>query len=163
MPCDTTNTTSTGAPCALSRQRQGGPATNNGFYEEVEHTADLALRFGGPDLESFFRSAARGLYHLLDAEMTPPKDTEQHTISLEAMDLESLLVDWLGELAYLAETAGLVFGEIAFKTLTTTRIEAILTGSRMYHLEKVIKAVTYHNLNVIKTGDGYAATVVFDV
>ena len=79
------------------------------------------------------------------------------------MDLESLLVDWLGELAYLAETADLVFGEITFKTLTATRIEAILTGCRMHRLEKVIKAVTFHNLNVIKTGDGYAATVVFDV
>ena len=27
------------------------------------------------------------------------------TVALEAMDMESLLVDWLGELAYLAETA----------------------------------------------------------
>lgn len=163
MACDTTNTTSTGTPCALSKQRRGIPVSNSGFYEEIEHTADLALRFGGPDLESFFRIAARGMYHLLGAEATPSKGAEQHTISLEAMDLESLLVDWLGELAYLAETADLVFGEITFKTLTATRIEAILTGCRMHRLEKVIKAVTFHNLNVIKTDDGYAATVVFDV
>jgi SHS2 domain-containing protein len=163
MACDTTNTTSTGKPCALSKQRQGVPGIKSSFYEEIEHTADLALRLGGPDLESFFCIAARGMYHLLGAETTPSKGAEQHTISLEAMDLESLLVDWLGELAYLAETAGLVFGEIRFKILTTTRIEAILTGCRMHRLEKVIKAVTYHNLNVVKTGDGYAATVVFDV
>ena len=163
MPCGTTSTTSTGNPRTLSNQRQGVPVSNGGFYEEIEHTADLSLRFGGPDLESFFSSAARGMYHLLDAEAPPSDATEQKTLSLEAMDIESLLVDWLGELAYLAETAGLVFEKMIFKTLSTTRIEALLTGSRMHRIEKVIKAVTYHNLNVMKTDDGYVATVVFDV
>jgi SHS2 domain-containing protein len=79
------------------------------------------------------------------------------------MDRESLLVDWLGELAYLAETASLVFETIQFQTLSATRIEAVLTGSRVSRIDKVIKAVTYHNLTVQKTLEGYAATVVFDV
>ena len=60
------------------------------------------------------------------------------------MDMESLLVDWLGELAYLAETDSLVFGTIQFQTLSATRIEAVLTGSRISRIDKVIKAVTYH-------------------
>ena len=109
MPCGTTNTTSTGNPRTLSNQRQGVPVSNGGFYEEIEHTADLSLRFGGPDLESFFSSAARGMYHLLDAEAPPSDATEQKSLSLEAMDIESLLVEWLVELAYVGERAGLVF------------------------------------------------------
>lgn len=136
---------------------------DDGFYEEIEHTADLALRCGGPDLETLFRCAARGMYHLLGAEASPSNTAEQITISLAAMDMESLLVDWLGELAYLAERDRLVFGDMAFKTLSATRIEAVLTGSRRPRFEKVIKAVTYHDLKVTKTREGYAATVVFDV
>jgi len=30
-------------------------------------------------------------------------------------------------------------------------------------LEKQIKAVTYHNLKIIKTAEGLEATIVFDV
>ena len=41
---------------------------DGGFYEEIEHTADLALRCGGPTWISFFRSAARGMYHLMGSE-----------------------------------------------------------------------------------------------
>jgi len=136
---------------------------DGGFYEEIEHTADLALRCGGPDLESFFRSAARGMYHLLGAQASSSHTAGQITVSLTAMDMESLLVDWLGELAYLAERDRLVFGDMTFKTLSATRIEAVLTGSRNPRLDKVIKAVTYHHLNIKKTPEGYAATVVFDV
>jgi len=136
---------------------------DGGFYEEIEHTADLALRCGGPDLESFFRNAARGMYGLLGAEGSSVNASEQHTVCLTAMDIESLLVDWLGELAYLAERDWLVFGDMTFKTLSTTRIEAVLTGRRAHRLDKVVKAVTYHHLNVQKTPEGYAATVVFDV
>lgn len=163
MPGNTTNTTSTGNRSVSTRQWQGVPASNGGFYEEIEHTADLALRFGGPDLESFFRSAARGMYHLMGAEGSLLNAADQKTVSLEAMDIESLLVDWLGELAYLVETTHLVFRDMTFKTLSTTRIEAVLTGRRAHRLDKVIKAVTYHHLNVKKTPEGYAATVVFDV
>lgn len=137
--------------------------SGDGFYEEVEHTADLALRCGGPGLETFFRSAARGMYHLLNATASPSAATEQRAVSLEAMDIESLLVDWLGELAYLAETTHLVFGDMEFNELSATRIAVVLTGRRVHRLDTVIKAVTYHNLNVIKTRDGYTATVVFDV
>ena len=57
----------------------------------------------------------------------------------------------------------LVFGTIEFQTLSATRIEAVLTGSRVSRIDKVIKAVTYHNLTIQKTLEGYAATVVFDV
>ena len=89
--------------------------------------------------------------------------TEQQPISLEAMDIESLLVDWLGELAYLAETTHLVFTDMIFQTLSTTRVEAVLTGRRRHRFDTVIKAVTYHNLKVEKTCEGYSATIVFDM
>lgn len=163
MACETKNTVSGVHRHTITKQQQERADPDGGFFEEIEHTADLALRFGGPDLESFFRSAALGMYHLMGAEGSFLNATDQKTVSLEAMDIESLLVDWLGELAYLVETTHLVFRDMTFKTLSATRIEAVLTGSRAHRLDKVIKAVTYHHLNVKKTPEGYAATVVFDV
>ena len=163
MPSNPAKTSSTSQRFVSSRHGLEPKVTDGGFYEEIEHTADLALRCGGPDLDSFFRSAAMGMYHLMGIGKTPADDTLTQTVALEAMDMESLLVDWLGELAYLAETKNLVFGTIQFQTLSDTRIEAVLTGSRVSRIDKVIKAVTYHNLTIQNTLEGYAATVVFDV
>jgi len=163
MSCNPANTPSIAKPCDASRQGLAPALTTGGFYEEIEHTADLALRCGGPDLDTFFRSAAMGMYHLMGIGKTPADGTLTKTVALDAMDMESLLVDWLGELAYLAETENLVFGTIQFQTLSATRIEAVLTGSRVSRIDKVIKAVTFHQLEIQKTHEGYAATVVFDV
>jgi SHS2 domain-containing protein len=137
--------------------------TDGGFYEEIEHTADVALRCGGPDLETFFGNAARGMYTLMGAGAWLSEGKQQQSVALEATDIEGLLVDWLGELAYWAEAKGLVFEDMAFQTLTDTRLEAALAGGRVHRLERIIKAVTYHQLRVEKTAEGYRATVVFDV
>lgn len=163
MPRHKDKTAAAGTFSASPGQLVPAPGADDGFYEEVEHTADLALRCGGPDLISLFRNAARGMYHLMGADHPPGRATEERAISLEAADMEGLLVDWLGELAYLAETGGLVFSRMAFNTLTATRLEAVLGGGRVQRLAVAIKAVTYHQLNVLKTREGYTATVVFDV
>jgi SHS2 domain-containing protein len=137
--------------------------SDTGFFEEIEHTADLALQCGGPDLESLFRNAARGMYHLMGAASQGVKAGTRHAVRLTAEDVESLLVDWLGELAYLAETRGLVFEEMAFETLSPTRLEAMLVGEQASPIDTLVKAVTYHQLKVERSDRGFTATVVFDV
>ena len=150
-------------PTDAGSPSSGAIGSESGFFEEVEHTADVALRCGGPDLETFFRSAARGLYHLMGITAGGAEKSVPHALALEAEDLEGLLVAWLGELAYLAETRGLVFETMAFSALTPTHVEARLTGRRAGTADTFIKAVTYHGLKVAKTPEGYAATIVFDV
>jgi SHS2 domain-containing protein len=134
-----------------------------GFFEEIEHTADLALRCGGPDLEALFRSAARGMYHLMGVESLGPDTGTRHKVRLAAEDVESLLVGWLGELAYLAEAQSLVFQEMTFELLSATRLEAELVGKRASRIDTLIKAVTYHQLKVARSDGGFTATVVLDV
>ena len=79
------------------------------------------------------------------------------------MDAESLLVEWLSELAYWAEAEMLVFSKFDLQNVSPTQVKALIHGSRVTQLENHIKAVTYHNLEIIKTETGLAATVVFDV
>ena len=149
---------------AISRHRQRGNVDpDGGFFEEVEHTADMALRCGGHDLADLFRNAARGMYRLMGIEAAPRGAPAQESLSLAAMDAESLLVDWLGELVFRAESAGQVFEDMEFRKLSTTCLEAVLTGHRIRRLESMIKAVTYHRLKVEKNRSGYTTTIVFDV
>jgi SHS2 domain-containing protein len=132
-------------------------------FEEVEHTADKALRVFGAGLTELFLSAAAGLTHLMAADVTDISTEIVKSIELEAIDAESLLVEWLNELAYWAESEMLVFKKFRVQKATATCLKAKVLGGKASMLEKHIKAVTYHNLKIIKTAEGLEATIVFDV
>ena len=139
------------------------PLTSPNDFEIVDHTADWALRIYGSDLAQLFSNAAMGMASLLvqDIQQVPIEVVRQ--LELEAYDAETLLVDWLTELAFWAEDEGLIFPEISLSEVTDTHLMANLRGGRVAELLKHIKAVTYHNLEIVKTEQGLAATVVFDV
>ena len=132
-------------------------------FEEIEHTADRALRIYGRNLEELFINAARGLKSLMGADEVPDSTAIKKSIALDAIDAESLLVEWLSELAYWAEAEMLVFSKFDLQNITSTHVKAKIYGSRVTQMERHIKAVTYHNLEIVKTETGLTATVVFDV
>ena len=132
-------------------------------FEEVEHTADWALRVRGRDLGELLVNAARGMSHLLVSDLDAvPTDVERR-FELDALDAEGLLVEWLSELAYWAEAESLVFREFEMLQVAPDHLEAVVWGGYAPNLQKHIKAVTYHNLEIIQREDGLEATVVFDV
>ena len=132
-------------------------------FEEVEHTADKALRIFGTDLTELFLSAAAGLSHLMASDVSDISSEVEKSIEMDAIDTESLLVEWLSELAYWAESEMIVFKEFRIKKATATHLQAKIFGGKTSMLEKHIKAVTYHNLKIIRTSKGLEATIVFDV
>ena len=79
------------------------------------------------------------------------------------MDAEALLVNWLNELLYHTEMDGEVFSEFQVESFELTHLRATVRGGRGIELKKQIKAVTFHNLQIVSTDDGREATVVFDV
>ena len=110
-------------------------------FEEVEHTADWALRVRGADLRELLAHAARGMSSLLVSDLeTVPADV-QRQVELDALDAETLLVEWLGELAYWAESELLVFREYDLTEVSPTRLRATVRGGRVPGLQKHIKAM----------------------
>lgn len=132
-------------------------------FEEIEHTADRALKIYGANLEELLLNAARGMNSLMVTELIAGSGQQQKFVEIDAMDTETLLVEWLGELSYWAEVEMLVFHEFEMECVTSTHLKATIYGSRVTQLEKHIKAVTYHNLEIVQTEKGLTATVVFDV
>ena len=142
---------------------ESAKASQNIDFEEIEHTADWALRIRGRDLPELLLNAAGGMNSLMASNLDDiPLDVEQQ-IELEAIDAESLLVDWLSELAYWAEVEGYIFRQVELHEATPTRLRATVRGGHTSDLTKHIKAVTYHNLEIVETEGGLEATVVFDV
>lgn len=132
-------------------------------FIEIEHTADYALQIQGRNLEELLVNAAHGMNSLMVAELNAISAQIKKNVDVEAVDAESLLVEWLSELAYWAEAEMLVFKTFDLQKVTPTQVQATLFGAKTQKLVKHIKAVTYHNLKIVKTDRGLEATVVFDV
>jgi SHS2 domain-containing protein len=132
-------------------------------FEVVEHTADWALRVYGRDLADLFANAALGMAYLMVGDLDAVSVDEERTVVLDAVDAETLLVDWLSELAYWAEDEQLVFREFELSQVTEQHLSAVVRGGKAAELQKHIKAVTYHNLEIVERGGGLETTIVFDV
>lgn len=130
-------------------------------HRELEHTADWALEVWAPELASLLVEAARGMYRLMGVVLADgPR--QRRRLELAATDRESLLVDFLAELLYLAESEGLAFDVVEIEA-AEKRIAASLEGAAMRSHTKDIKAVTYHHLEVRDTARGVETRIVFDV
>jgi SHS2 domain-containing protein len=132
---------------------------------EVDHTADDALLIRGADFGKLLQNAAMGLYRLVGTTGTgmPGKPPVEKQVSVDAQDAEGLLVEWLSELAFWVETEFFIGSDIRFLEIGDRHLKAAISGYRADRVEKLIKAVTYHDLKILVTPNGLEATVVFDV
>ncbi len=80
----------------------------------------------------------------------------------QALDAEGLLVAFLSELVYLQDHEQLGFDRFQIE-LDGNLLQAKMEGARLVGLSKPIKAVTFHNLQIQRTPDGYEVQIVFDV
>jgi SHS2 domain-containing protein len=134
----------------------------NYYFEEIEHTADIAIRVRGRDLAELFANAAYGMACQL-ADPGTVDQTNEHQVELDAYDAETLLVSWLGELLYLGEREECVFINFEMLRVTPTQLRAVVRGGAVKEHKAHIKAVTFNELEITNTDEGYETTVVFDV
>jgi SHS2 domain-containing protein len=130
-------------------------------FQEVEHTADWAIDVWAPTLEQMFEQAARGMLVLTGVELAP-QARETRQLDLLAIDLESLLVNFLNELLYWEESECLAFDDFHL-TIEGLHLTGWLGGAPIAVQIKEIKAVTYHNLMVHYDVGVFRVRVVFDV
>lgn len=132
-------------------------------FEEIEHTADWALRVYGRTLRELLVNAAVGMNTLLTGNVAAIPRRVKRRFVIYGDDAECLLVNWLSELAYWAEAEQLLFCQFDLCDVTPTHLCAVVRGGHVVELQKHIKAVTYHNLRIEQCAHGLVATVVFDV
>ncbi|MFH1199386.1 MAG: archease [Candidatus Omnitrophota bacterium] len=135
-------------------------------YEIFEHTADIGLRIRAKSLEELFKNAGLAVFEVSTKRQYVRNKTHTEIfIKLQAEDLEELFVTWLNELLSLSSAKGLVFHNIKISKLVDFNLEAMVTGSDIgnFQVHNEIKAATYHQLRVEKTGDEWVADVILDV
>ncbi len=132
----------------------------------IDHTADLGLQVWGESLEALYVNAAEGMGRLL-FNLPAVRPREQRLVTAEGYDREELLVDWLGELLYLAEVEEFLPCSFEITLLEDTRLEAVVRGepfdSARHHWRAGIKAATYHDLHIVQeAGGAWMVRVIFD-
>lgn len=130
-------------------------------FEEIQHTADWALRIWSADLAGLLRQAGLGMNALMGLELDKNQSCPV-SITLAAADAESLLVAFLNEILFYQEVEGIGFADYPL-SLDGLSLKAELAGFPVHRMEKPVKAVTFHNLVIEPVGEGLEARVVFDV
>ncbi len=153
-------------------------------FSFFDHTGDIGVRLSGRTLDELFESAAAAF---VDSITDPARVEPRRSIGvdLRAAALDLLLVDFLGEILYRFEVEQFVVAAAQVQvervgTLSevrppasdvepepTWRVHATLTGEpfdrERHGIKVLIKAVTYHALEVTEDAGGWHATVVFDI
>ena len=136
------------------------------MHELFEHTADLGLRARAPDLNTLFAEAAACLFSAVLDNVGEIRPNQQVEIAVPGTDREFLLYDWLRDLLREADERGMVFGRFAV-TVTDTGLTGTAWGEPLdrdrHQLSREVKAITYHELKVEQTADGWLAEVIIDI
>jgi SHS2 domain-containing protein len=143
-------------------------------YQQIEHTADLALELWAATEEELLRVAARAIVDLLTGapEGASPASAQASVgasrhIDIDAVDAEDRLVQWINEVIVAAVTDGFLITDADIE-LQENRLSAEVRGqdSAGDRIVTELKSATYHDLEV-KSPDhedqGWRARVVIDV
>jgi SHS2 domain-containing protein len=132
-------------------------------YEIIDHTADIAVRAKGKDMNQAFENAAYALFDTMcDASTVKPLKVKK--VEISSTDMEQLLVDWLSRLLFICDVDDMLFSEFEVRISGNT-LKAKMKGEKLdakrHELKTDIKAITYHMLEVDEASN--TVQVLFDV
>jgi SHS2 domain-containing protein len=130
------------------------------MYSWVEHESEVELLVEDESPEAVFTEALVALGDLLAEERGGESVT--HEVSASAADLPALLAEWLNELVYLAERDGFIPERVVRIELANASLRATVGGQRGVP-QNLIKAITYHGLEMSEDEGEWRARVVLDV
>ena len=131
--------------------------------EQLSHTAEVAVRVRASSFGELTAEAARALAKIQLGAATPAPSGPWRDVEVNAPDREAVLVDWLNELIYLAETERWVALEFAVASADATTLRMRARGATLDEAPARVKAATFHGLAIVAVPDGLEAEVVFDV
>ncbi|MBU6392142.1 MAG: archease [Planctomycetota bacterium] len=135
-------------------------------YTLIDHTADIGIDVLGATLRELFTNAAFALFDII-TDLSKVECKAECNIKISGIDREQLLVNWLTELLYLHDVKNLLFKNFCIADIKDNQLTATINGEAFIEGKHVIKtevkAVTYHNLSIIKEDHQWKARIIFDL
>ncbi|MEM3770077.1 MAG: archease [Candidatus Bathyarchaeia archaeon] len=139
-------------------------------YKFLEHMADAYIAAYGRDLAEAFENAAAAMFEVMtDIEKVNPEIEDY--VEVEAADEYALLYNWLEELLVKSEVNEILYSKFEISEIAGTadgfRLKARIWGEKFNpekHPQKVgVKAVTYHQMEIIKEQDKTTVKFILDI
>lgn len=139
------------------------PQTSSAWHRWVDHTSEVQLQVGGESFAELAAEAGRALAGLLLRGVPAVPAGEPRELEVGSHDREALLVDWLNEILYIAETGLWVPVDFEVLEASPRHLKARARGVPVEVPPSLVKAATFHGLRVEDGADGLRAEVIFDV
>lgn len=131
--------------------------------------ADMAFEAEGDSVEDLFRGATQALIEAM-ANPSTVQETWERTIRRVEADAATLLFDWLSDLVYWKDAAGVVYRDVQLtlkRRLAEWELQARLYGAPVdpttQELRADVKGVTKHLYTLTEAGGRWRVRVVLDV
>lgn len=131
--------------------------------ELLEHTAEVKLRLRAASFGDLAAEAGRALARIELGREPPAAEHPYRELDVRSSDREALLVDWLNELIWLAETERWLPTEFDVHSASDTALLVRVRGVTLDRAPARVKAATFHGLRIVPSADGLEAEVVLDV
>jgi SHS2 domain-containing protein len=141
-----------------------------GKFEILEHTADVYIAAYGDSLAEAFGNAALAMFETMTdtAKIAP---VQKDVVEVEAEDEYALLYSWLEALLVKFEVNGLLYSQFNVESIKDCKdgfkLKATVCGepfNAKKHPQKVgVKAITYHQMEFIKTPEKVTLMFLLDI
>jgi SHS2 domain-containing protein len=132
----------------------------------IDHAADMGIVVYGTDLKNLFKGAAESMLKIMLSGVSA-RLANSRKLLVEGQDREDLMVRWLGEILSLMEIEREVVAAITINSISPRRLDArVETAPFDPDLQEIlceIKAVTYHQIEVVQKDDHWEARIIFDI
>lgn len=134
------------------------------FFTEFEHTGDVGIELAAPSRLELFRRAVIAMARLMVGG-EEIRAIESRTVTASADNDVDLMHDLLAAALNVFLVDGFVWADASIDE-RNGKLSARLLGEpydpARHEFRGEIKAVTYHQLEVARAGEGWRARVIFD-
>lgn len=132
----------------------------------LEHTADIGFEVEADSPAALFEEGVRALL-LVAAETVPVEAKTFEVLEVDGTDYADLLVNVLSEVLFRFDAELMAVASASVETITPTRARLHLLGeprdAARHPWRLIVKAITYHGLEVTEDNGRWRARVYLDI
>ena len=137
-------------------------------FQLIADTRPVRISAWGKTINELFCNSLRGMATLMKPTIFTARNSARKATRLlrvEAVDLNTLLIEFLSKVIGLSDVHNLIFTNVTFKDIGDNFLEAELSGVSADEPEKEIKAVSYHEVDIKRNQESglYETMLEFDV
>jgi len=131
-------------------------------------TEPIRMSVRGKTVSELFLNCLRGMAEVMKPTVLTASARAQkvtQALRVEAVDLNTLLVEFLSEIIGLSDINNLIFTHVTFKDIGDDFLEGDISGVPAGEIDREIKAVSYQDVDIRRNPKSgfYETTLVFEV